>query len=65
MNKKLRKVLEISLLIEIAIFSVLVTNKIIKVYDKQSKLENRIKQLEIDCKLYKYDIDSLHEYYNN
>ena len=62
--KKKEKVLLIIILFEVAISEVLICIQFDRLNKYNDKINKRIQKLEIDNRLYQYDIDSLHEYYN-
>lgn len=61
MNKK-EKVLLILILIEIAVGFIVIDINFNKIINNYNKLNERVKKLEIDYRLYEYDLDSLQEY---
>jgi len=63
MIKKLCKILLIAILIEMAIFSIIVTNKITQNKEKIKSLEDKLNKLELDYKFLELNTYEMIEHY--
>ena len=61
MRKTLERIADVMVMIVI----ILLTINFLKLYKKQSKLENKIKQIELDYKFLEYNQNEMEEYHAN
>ena len=60
-----QKILERVADVMVMILIILLTINFLKLYKKQSELENKIKQIELDYKFLEYNTSQMEEYHEN
>lgn len=60
--ERIYNVIKIVLMVELILFSIIVSMKFKSLYEKYDRLNKRLEQLEIQYRLYEYDLQSTLEY---